>query len=258
MTQENQVIIYKLKKLAAGPLGETQAKFPLRFAKAVFFGERPSRTKSTLIRNGTITLVDLGTGPIGVTCAHVIDGYRNLKKIQTNVVCQIGNFEIDPISHLIAEDKELDLATLRLSEKEVKAITGEGEIGSCVFKPVEWPSTAAQVGEGAVFGGFPEFLRVAPVFDELEFPSWSSGGSPVTTSCDDRFSCQFERDNWVCNFGSKHHMELTALSGLSGGPAFIHRNFHFDFVGIIYEFSPQYDLLFLRQARLLNADGSIG
>lgn len=241
-----------------GPLGEQQAKFPLRFAKFAFFGERPSKTRPTVVRNGTVTLVDLGSGPIGITCAHVIGAYRNLKNTHENVVFQIGNIEVDPLAILIAEHADLDLATLRLSEDLIRAITGESEIGSCVFRPVSWPSPSVQADERAVFGGFPEILREVPEYDELVFPSWSSGGSRVTTAYDDRFSCQFEREHWVSNFGSQHHMELTALSGLSGGPAFIHRGLHFDFAGIIYEFSAEFDVLFFRPSRLINADGTIG
>lgn len=79
--------------------------------------------------------------------------------------------------------------------------------------------------------------------------------SPVTSVNPDRLSCVFERELWVKNFGSKEGMELNALSGLSGGPAFIHRGLHFDFVGVIYQFSPTWDILFLRPSTLIGADG---
>ncbi len=44
------------KELAAGPLGEKMEKFPLLFAKAVFFGPRPSRVQPTDVNSGTATL----------------------------------------------------------------------------------------------------------------------------------------------------------------------------------------------------------
>lgn len=75
----NQIDEKQAKKLAAGDLGRELSKFPLLFAKAAFFGQRPSPKKPTKIRNGTIALIDLGKGPIGITCQHVIEGYRKYR-----------------------------------------------------------------------------------------------------------------------------------------------------------------------------------
>jgi hypothetical protein len=258
MSQGDSSDYEKLKKLAAGPLGEQQSKFPLLFAKPVFFGERPSKEKAALVRNGTVTLVDFGLGPILITCAHVIQTYRNFMATHENVVFQIGNLELDPIPHLIEENFDLDLATLRLSPEQIKAIELRGEIGSHIFQPVKWPSPRIGVGQGVLFGGYPEAFREIHSYNELDFPSWSSGGSLVTTAYDDRFSCQFERDRWVSSFGAENDMELRALSGLSGGPAFVHRGLYFDFVGIIYEYQPELDVLFLRPSQFIRNDGTLG
>lgn len=168
-------------KLAAGPLGDQLARFPLRFAKAVLFGELPSRGKPVRIRNGTITLVDLGDGPIGVTCAHVIDAYRNLiqevgqQPGHTNLIFQVGDVVIDPFAQLVDENPTLDLATIRFTDKQIKELTSGGDIGSQFFRPVTWPSPPARVGEGAAFGGYPEAFREMSAHDAIGFPSWSSG-----------------------------------------------------------------------------------
>lgn len=79
----------------------------------------------------------------------------------------------------------------------------------------------------------------------------------VTSVTEDRFSCQFERDYWVASFGAEHHLDLRDLGGLSGGPAFIHRGLHWDFAGVIYEFSPELDIMFFRPAHVIDIDGSI-
>jgi hypothetical protein len=252
------------KKLAAGPLGDQQARFPLRFAKAVFFGELPSKDRPVCIRNGTITLVDLGSGPIGITCAHVIETYRNMMRelarehsARRELIFQVGDALIDPTKQIIDENPGLDLATIRFTQQQISEIAVGGDIGSQFFRPVAWPSPPASVGEGALFGGYPEAYREMSAHDALGFPSWSSGGTPVTTVSADRFSCQFERDGWIRNFGSREGMQLSALSGLSGGPAFVHRGLHFDSVGIIYQFSPSWDILFLRPSGLIDANGLI-
>ena len=254
---EDPVEIERAKMLAAGPLGEQMGKFPLRFAKAAFFGERPSRKGTTHVSNGTLTLVDLGEGPMAITCSHVISGYRDMKEKFGNVVFQIGNVDFDPLSQLIAEDAPLDLATIALKHEQIGAITADGEIGSCVFRPVAWPPPALSPGEFIAFGGFPGRLRERPSHDEVVFPSWSSGGSVVASVSEDRFSCQFEREFWVASFGAKHHMELRDLGGLSGGPAFIHRGLYWDFVGVIYEFSQEFDIMFFRPGYLIDAHGLI-
>lgn len=254
---EDETRIGEAKRLAAGPLGEQMSKFPLRFAKAAFFGERPSRTRPTRVRNGTVTLFDLGIGPLAITCSHVLTEFQKFRDELGNIVFQIGNVDFDPIAQLVDDCTALDLATIRLTPEQSQAISAGGEIGSCFFRPTDWPSPVVAAGESVVFGGFPGGLRERPAHDELVFGSWSSGGSPVTSSHEDRFSCQFEREHWVSSFGGPHHMDLRALGGMSGGPAFVYRNLHFEFAGIIYEFSEAFDLMFVRHASAINADGSI-
>lgn len=244
-------------ELAAGPLGEQMSKFPLRFTKAAFFGERPSRNKASRINNGTITLVNLGRGPIAITCAHVISAYRRMLEERDNVIFQVGNVAVDPIAQLIAEDINLDLASIELTKQQVQSVTGDGEIGSCVFEPISWPPRPLEPGDFVAFGGFLGSLRDLPAHDEVMHGSWSSGGASVTTINENRFSCQFEREYWVSSFGEKHHMELKDLGGMSGGPAFIHRDLYWEFVGIIYEFSPAFDIMFLRSAVVIEMDGSL-
>ncbi len=244
------------KKLAAGPLGEHLSKFPLRFAKAVIFGERPSREKTSWIKSATITLVNFGKGPIGITCAHVLSAYREVLKDFDNTLFQIGDAAFDPLPQLIAEDTDLDLESIELTKDQVKAITADGEIGSCVFEPSSWPPPILKSGDFVAFGGFPGGLRRRPEHDEVVFGSWSIGAASVTTVDEHRFSCQFNREYWVSSFGAKHQTELRDLAGMSGGPAFIHRGLYWDFVGIVYEFSTNFDIMFLRSARIIQTDGS--
>lgn len=66
MQYDNPKKIEEAKRLAAGDLGKELSKFPMRFSKAVFFGERPVRNISPRINNATVTLVNLGTGPIAI------------------------------------------------------------------------------------------------------------------------------------------------------------------------------------------------
>jgi hypothetical protein len=249
--------IENAKQLAAGALGEKLAKFPLLFAKAAFFGQRPSKKRPSEISNGTVSLVDLGDGPLAITCEHVIAGYIDMVKKHDNLVFQIGSVEIDPLKQLIDKNARLDLATIRLTEEQAKSITSEGEIGSCIFRPKAWPSEALKEGQFVAFGGFPGQLRTVASFDEYIFRSWSSGASKISSVSNGQFVSAFEREFWVKSFGAEHHMNMEALGGLSGGPAFIDRGLYWEFVGIVSQYHESFDAMFFASTSGLRADGTI-
>ena len=84
----------------------------------------------------------------------------------------------------------------------------------------------------------------------LEFGTYSSGASRVETVSDTYFVTQFEKEYWIQSLGEKDAIDLKDLGGLSGGPAFISRGLSFDFAGIIYEFSSDYELLYIRHSTI--------
>ena len=249
--------IAKAKALAPGPLGEQMGKFPLLLAKAAFFGERPSRRRRVEMNNGTVTLADLGGGPIAITCQHVIAGVREKQKQVERFIFQLGFVDFDPLEQMIDENERLDLATIRLTAEQAKAVTSEGEIGSCVFKPASWPPPLPALGEFVAFGGFPGSLRSILSFDEVEFGSWSNGASEVSSVSDFQFASVFAREEWVKSFGDQHHIDLNALGGMSGGPAFIKRKLYWDLVGIVSQYHESYDTVFFAALGSIRQDGTI-
>src|SRR4051812_29069572 len=111
------------KKLAAGPLGREMSKFPLRFAKAILFGDLPSPHAPARINNGTASLIDLGNGPLAITCSHVIASFRERVRQGRPSLFQSGNCRLNPLSQLISEDENLDLAVIGLRNDQAKEIT---------------------------------------------------------------------------------------------------------------------------------------
>ena len=93
----------------------------------------------------------------------------------------------------------------------------------------------------------------------MVFDSWSSGATQVSAVREEYFVCQFEREYWVQSFNLDRHtgLDLHKLGGLSGGPVFIYRNIYWEFIGMIYEFSENFDLMYIRPANLVLEDGSI-
>lgn len=141
--------------MAAGPVGEALTRYPLDYAKAAFFGGRPRKTEMTRVNNGTITFLQLENGVIGVTSAHVIQGFRQMQSDLGKALIQIGNVELDPLDQLITEHKDFDLATISLSANQLKLLLAEGEIGSRVIKPTQWPPQSVTENNKVMFGGFP-------------------------------------------------------------------------------------------------------
>lgn len=73
------------------------------------------------------------------------------------------------------------------------------------------------------------------------------------------FICQFEREFWVesFNLGGRDGLDLRNLGGLSGSPVFVHRSVFWELVGIVYEFSESFDLMYARPVRFIREDGTI-
>ena len=245
------------KDLVAGAYGKEISKFPLLFAQAVFFGQRPKPKRPTEIRNGTVSFVKIGNRSFGITCHHVIDKYINYKKQHDDVIFNIGTVELDPVAQLFDSDKKIDIALIELTNNQIKHLTSNGKIGSQVYKPAKWPPTQPQKGEYVIFGGFPGSLRVVESFNEIVFYSWSSGGSRIDSTSDERFISAFEREYWIRSFGQKHLLDLKSLGGMSGGPAFIKRDLHFEFVGIITDYQDNYDAVFFASAQTITENGQI-
>jgi hypothetical protein len=245
--------------LAKGPAGEILSKFAAHYAKAFIFGEKPVKGKNANIRNGTVTLICLPERKVAVTCQHVIEEYRNSLAQNKNVVTQIGDTVIDPLSQLVDENHAVDLAVIELTDKQVEGITNEGEIGSRLVDGRTWPPTHVAASEVVMLAGFPGKYRRDVAYDEIVFGAFCAAGIRVHSAKEDYFTCQFEREYWVRSFGADagaNHLE-PILGGMSGGPAFVDRGLRWEFGGFIYEHSADFDILYLRPANLINSDGTI-
>jgi hypothetical protein len=246
------------QRLAKGPLGDVMSSFPLRFAKAVFFGDGPVYQHQAKMRSATASLLDLGHGPLAVTCHHVMEEYRAQVDNGQGRLFQIGNCRLDPLPQLILDDPSRDVAVIGLTAVQARNITGDGEIGSNFFEPISWPPEPVREGEYVAFGGFPGGWRSSDGVDTITFSSFSHGASRVTVVRDTYFVSQFEREYWVKSFRTPEAPDLRQFGGLSGGPAFVLRGLYFDFVGLMYECSEDSALLYFRHASVIGETGRRG
>ena len=243
------------KKLIAGHAGVEFEKYPLKFAVPAYFGIRPQQGEPATVKSGTASLVRIGGQPYALTCSHVLEAYRE-NLAEGACIFQIGNCELDPLTQLKVEDKKLDYAFIGLTEAQGKEITTpDGPFdGKFFYEVAQWPPGDVMNGEFVAFGGFPGKLRQAMSFDELSFGSFSSGASRVASVGEDYVVSQFEREFWV-----KHGQEAEpeTIRGMSGGPVFAIRHnaasgiITYEFIGHIYEFSEDFELLYVRLVRTL-------
>jgi hypothetical protein len=216
---------------------------------AVVIAEPP---RGDRLKNGTATLVQLGCNRIAVTCYHVLEEYRRIP----GAIFQIGNVKLDPNEQLLAEQPQADLATIRLSEAQAQALTTSQGIKGDFFQPRSWPPAAVRENDCVAIGGYPGTWRQRISPDVLDFYSYGVGATAVTSVHENRFACQFDRQRWISSFRDKCPNQ-EELGGMSGGPVFRLGHLHWELVGFIYEFSPQFDIMLLRPAHIIQADGSI-
>src|SRR5437870_4083998 len=95
---------------ATTALRNNLCEFPAMFAKSVMIGTADE------FHTATATLVDLGQGPMAVTCAHVITDYVEMWRTGKAVI-RINNSRVSP-SQLAGLDTDVDLATIHLSDEQ--------------------------------------------------------------------------------------------------------------------------------------------
>src|SRR5262245_49282054 len=105
---------------ATTELRNNLCEFPAMFAKSVMIGT------ANEFHTATATLLDLGKGPMVVTCAHVITGYREMW-VTGKAVIRINNSRVSP-SQLAGLDTDVDLATIRLSDEQAADLMSEDGI----------------------------------------------------------------------------------------------------------------------------------
>jgi len=145
------------------------------------------RLGSSIIHNGTICFVDTGANVLGVTASHVYEEYLAAKKVNNEIVCQIGSSTFDPERYLIAHDVQRDLATFSIPEFLITAAD------SNIHHAPTWPPVPLESGDLVIMGGYPGPLRTEkPQNAEFSFVSFIS---PVNQDSEDHISFYLNLEN---------------------------------------------------------------
>jgi len=235
---------------ATTALRNNLCEFPAMFAKCVMVGLADE------FHTATATLIDLGRGPLAVTCAHVMTDYLERWRSGKAVV-QIGNTRMSE-SQIRGLDTDVDLATFRLTDEQAADLVREDGITTQFYQPSRWPPACAEKDEWVAIGRYPaEWRQNRSETREIILAYYGIGATRVTSASERHFGCRFEREHWVWMSRSAELSDLTMLGGLSGGPVFAERHLHRALVGIVTDFRSEWDIMLIAHAHWIREDGSI-
>lgn len=234
------------------PFFDQMAKYPIRFSIPVFFGDSPILSHTASLRNGTGSLIKLGDRYLGVTCEHVLRGYRALT--DSRKVFQFGLLAIDPEEQLISENCQYDLAVFDLTP----FVGQHQDFTSARFvEPTVWPPHDVSRDDVICLGGFPGIWREQIGLGHLRFYSFSSGASQVHSVGEHHLMTRIEVSECIHQFNNG--VVMGSLGGLSGGPVFVWRKepiLNAELVGFVCEYQEELDLMYVRLANVLRVDGT--
>jgi hypothetical protein len=168
------------------------------------------------VRNGSAFFLDAGEGVFAVTANHVIEGWKSDCAAGNVVALQLGldlAIDLEGQHAIIAAHEQIDIATFRISAREIAAI------GKTILTGYqkEWPPCPPQKDRGIYFGGFPGVETIRLSRNAVSFGA--SAGSGVATSVSEKdVSSLIERANLTPVLGRGLPPENFDFRGISGGP----------------------------------------
>jgi len=202
--------------------------------------------------NGSIFFLDTRKALFGVTARHVYEGYLESDKAEP-MICQIGNLVIDPKERLIGMGTHLDIATFRITRKEL------AELGNIT---VPWPPKVPEVGGGVFVCGLPGFAREMPAPRRVEFKHFTAL-MRVDSVSDRAISMVRQPDEEMMDIcGHELPPPNMDIGGMSGGPIVVHMRTPRDLTcwfisAVISEGHQSYDIIHGARADWIADDGTV-
>ena len=165
------------------------------------------------------------------------------------------------MNRIIDTSRNHDLATIDLTEIEIRKPSPNDFVGGYYYFPKLWPPDIIRNGTIVSFVGFPGVLREPIRTGSLSFTTFGIACVKVESVSEYKFMIQFEREYWVRKFGDALEDSLRKLGGLSGSPVFTERKsaggiHYFELVGVVCEFSESFDLMYAGNLNCIKNDGS--
>ena len=116
------------------------------------------------LTGGSCFVLRFDAGLIGITADHVIKAYEQAKCQMREPICLLRTVRLNLMEALIDRDAQLDLATFRVTEAELR----ESEALAIDCRE-EWPPPIPDRRREISFGGYPDELKKACAADRVEF-----------------------------------------------------------------------------------------
>ncbi len=235
------------------PFEDVVAKYAMTFAQPVFFGDSPAHAYAARLFNGTASLLLLGDRYLAITCAHVLNGFRAQRASESRTVFHIGRQNLDPERFVISESTTLDLAVF-----DVTTLVAEGGLlePSNFSVASQWPPGDVSEKDILAFAGFPGVWREQLALGYLRFYAVTVGTADVASVSEKSLMTRLDLAESVSVI--REGLVLGSIGGLSGGPVFAWRSgpvLRAELVGFAVEYQETFDLLCVRRATCLDANG---
>jgi hypothetical protein len=244
------------KKLFDGPFGEQLHQLIVHHMSYFVFGTKGPSGEPQTLQNGTCFFIRTPIRLLVVTARHVIDGFRSAKANNSSTMCQIGNVPFEPLERLVGAGEKADIATLDLTEDELKRI---GKIPITL-----WPSDPPDGDDrGVLLAGFPGAATITHENPRIRgFGIYAASGVAQRVT-EWQLSCSVEWENsspppsGMGSLPPRHY----DTGGMSGGPMLAIRErrglMSFPLAGVISEGRSETDTIIAERADCIRADGVI-
>ena len=209
---------------------------------------------NTILGNGSMCVIATPQAVFGVTANHVLSIYEGHKAQHADLFCQLGDVPFAPVRNVMTRSEHWDLATFKIPAFTLRHWNHE------VYKTEAWLPRTVKSDAPIIFGGYPVNRRTQA---EGEHPSTMSADfvsffTHVDSWSENHMALYLDSANWYWLQGGELPPN-PELSGTSGGPCFlmVPEENRIELVGFIYEANTEYEVIRVRQANLIDANGLI-
>jgi hypothetical protein len=179
MSISEQLTADEAKAIMSGGLGDYELERVAGYCAPLYWAVRGS-SRSVSSHNGTAFFLNVGEGLFAVTACHVIDGWMASRASEDAGPLRLGgdgqSVAVDFDRDGIAMDREIDIATFRISESDVKALGKEVLTGN----QKSWPPVPPEERRGIYYAGYPGIGTRHPTPREAVYFRGMSGGLMLT------------------------------------------------------------------------------
>ena len=204
-------------------------------------------------RNGSACLIRTSERILGVTAAHVVDGYIADKQASSRIEATLGGLRFDLEERLIACCRTTDIATFAVKEGDVHAI------GFNILEGA-WPPIMPAEGDFIVFAGWPGCEReISP--DIVTGGAWAGISRAQVSEAIITIDVDHAQGLLSPIPGVPPPPQNYPVGGISGGPLMTilpsARGLDWRLGGVLIQGVPKWDVVRAGRADRIMADGTI-